>query len=110
MDLILDMWVLQMAYTAHKHRYGEADENEVYTSKFISAKGITFLTSRLCWGWLGRHIIIRVVLPSCACSIAAIRNKFPSSLHAGLLTQPVLRVLLLRQFKSYVFVNVATNV
>ena len=110
MDLILDMWVLQMAYTAHKHRYGEADENEVYTSKFISVKGITFLTSRLCWGWLGRHIIIRVVLPSCACSIAVIRNKFPSSSHAGLLTQPVLRVLLLRQFKSYVFVNVATNV
>ncbi len=39
MDLILDMWVLQMAYTAHKHRYGEADEKEVYTSKFISVKG-----------------------------------------------------------------------
>ena len=35
MDLILDMWVLQMAYTAHKHRYGEADEKEVpYSAKF----------------------------------------------------------------------------
>ncbi len=40
MDLILDMWVLQMAYTAYKHRHGEAlDEKEVYTSKFISVKG-----------------------------------------------------------------------
>ncbi|XP_021359109.1 P2X purinoceptor 7-like [Mizuhopecten yessoensis] len=66
----LNIYVLQTAYLTFRQYHGQLTDDENKRNRYIAYRQFV----RWCWGWLGRHVRIR--LPACA--VTCIRNAFPA--------------------------------